>query len=219
MSLDLWTAVDRYVNEHVVGEDDVLREATAACERAGLPPISVTPSQGKLLFLLARLRGAGHVLEIGTLGGYSTIWLARAVAPEGRVVTIEIDPKHADVARANVTRAGVSAIVDIRVGNALDVLPSLGAHEAFDLVFIDADKERVPEYYEWALKLSAPGSLVIVDNVVRDGHLIDASGADPRVQGVRRLHELIAGDSRVQATTIQTVGAKGYDGFSLVLVQ
>ena len=219
MGVELWTAVDRYVNAHVVAEDDVLREATAACERAGLPPISVTPSQGKLLFLLARLRRAGNVLEIGTLGGYSTIWLARAVAPDGQVVTIEIDPKHADVAGANITRAALSPIVDIRVGNALDVLPSLGAHPPFDLVFIDADKEHVPEYYEWALKLSAPGSLVIVDNVVREGHLIDATGADARVQGVRRLHELIAGDSTVQATTIQTVGAKGYDGFTLVLVQ
>jgi predicted O-methyltransferase YrrM len=218
MSLELWTAVDRYVNEQVVGEADALREALAAADRAGLPPIAVTPSQGKLLHLLARLRGARKILEIGTLGGYSTIWLGQALRPGGRLITLEIDPTHAEVARANVARAGLAEIVDIRVGSALDVLPSLDTFAPFDLVFIDADKERVPDYFARAKTLSRSGTLIIVDNVVRDGELINGSSTDPRVRGVRRLHELIANDPSVEATTIQIVGAKGYDGMTIALV-
>ena len=219
MSLDLWTAVDRYVNEQIVGEDDVLRDAVAAADRAGLPQIAVTPNQGKLLYLLARLRGAHRVLEIGTLAGYSTIWLGRALEPGGRLITLELDPKHAQVARNNIARARLADVVDLRVGRALDILPSLKADAPFDLVFIDADKEHVPEYYDWAKTLSGPGAVIVVDNVVREGELIDPSSSDPRVLGVRRLHEIIGRDRAVQATTIQIVGAKGYDGMTIALVR
>ena len=219
MTLDVWTAVDRYVNEQIVGEDDALREAIAAADRAGLPQIAVTPSQGKLLYLLARLRGARNVLEIGTLGGYSTIWLGRAVQPGGRVTSLEIDAKHAKVARENVARAGLADVVTVRIGRALDILPSLKELWPFDFVFIDADKEQVPQYYEWARTLTGPGALIIIDNVVRDGQLIDAATSDPRVRGVRRLHELVSRDAGVEATTIQIVGAKGYDGMTVALVR
>ena len=219
MSLDLWTAVDCYVNEQIVNEDDALREAIAAADRAGLPQIAVTPSQGKLLYLLARLRGARNVLEIGTLGGYSTIWLGRAVQPGGRVTSLEIDVKHAKVARENVARAGLADVVTVRIGRALDILPSLKELWPFDFVFIDADKEQVPQYYEWARTLTGPGALIIIDNVVRDGQLIDAATSDARVRGVRRLHELVSRDAGVEATTIQIVGAKGYDGMTVALVR
>ena len=219
MSLDLWTAVDHYVNEQIVGEDDALRKVIAAADRAGLPQIAVTPSQGKLLYLLARLRGARNVLEIGTLGGYSTIWLGRAVQPGGRVTSLEIDAKHAKVARENVARAGLADVVTVRIGRALDILPSLKELWPFDFVFIDADKEQVPQYYEWARTLTGPGALIIIDNVVRDGQLIDAATSDARVRGVRRLHELVSRDAGVEATTIQIVGAKGYDGMTVALVR
>jgi predicted O-methyltransferase YrrM len=219
MTLDVWTAVDRYVNEQIVGEDDALREAIAAADRAGLPQIAVTPSLGKLLYLLARLRGARNVLEIGTLGGYSTIWLGRAVQPGGRVTSLEIDAKHAKVARENVARAGLADVVTVRIGRALDILPSLKELWPFDFVFIDADKEQVPHYYEWARTLTGPGALIIIDNVVRDGQLIDAVTSDLRVRGVRHLHELVSRDAGVEATTIQIVGAKGYDGMTIALVR
>ncbi len=219
MSEKLWEAVDRYVNEVLVKPDAVLDEALRAGEAAGLPAISVSPSQGKLLSLIARAQGAAAILEIGTLAGYSSIWLARALPPAGKLITLEAEPKHAEVARANVARAGLERRVEIRVGRALDTLPKLAAEGAgpFDLVFIDADKPSIPEYFDWALKLARPGTLIVVDNVVRDGEVIDPHG-DESVQGVRRFHKRLADEPRVSATTIQTVGSKGYDGFTLALV-
>lgn len=218
MSLELWSAVDQYITDTVVAEDHALRAATEAGIAAGVPQISVTPSQGKLLYLLARLQGATTILEIGTLVGYSTIWLGRAVGPKGRVITLEAEPAHAAVARDNIARAGLDKITDIRVGKALDTLPGVESAAPFDFFFIDADKESNPEYFEWAMRLSKPGSLIVIDNVVRDGAVIDAATTDPRVLGVRRLNELISAEPRVSATTIQTVGSKGYDGFTIARV-
>ncbi|MFF7355721.1 MULTISPECIES: O-methyltransferase [Streptomyces] len=220
MSQQTWTAVDDYFNDLLVKEDDALLAAAENSDAAGLPAIQVAPNQGKLLHLLARLRGARRILEIGTLGGYSTIWLARALPEDGRLVTLESDPDYAPVAAANIARAGLDHLVDIRVGKAQDSLPVLEAEEAgpFDLVFIDADKPANPEYLQWALKLTRPGSVIVGDNVVRDGAVTDAASDDPRVQGVRRFTELIAEHPRLTATTLQTVGSKGYDGFTLALV-
>jgi predicted O-methyltransferase YrrM len=218
MSSELWSAVDQYITASVVGEDPVLRAATDATVEAGLPQISVTPGQGKLLYLLARLQGARRVLEVGTLAAYSTIWLARAVGAKGKVITLESDAKHAAVARENIARARLSDIVDVREGRALETLPDVAPDAPFDLIFIDADKPAVPEYFQWALRLSKPGSLIIVDNVVREGAVIDSDSTDPSVIGVRRLHELLAKEPRVSATTIQTVGSKGYDGLTIALV-
>jgi predicted O-methyltransferase YrrM len=220
MNQDQWTAVDRYVTNLVVRPDAALDAALAAGVAAGLPAINVAPNQGKLLHLLARLQGARNILEIGTLAGYSTIWLARALPPDGRQVTLEVDPGHADVARSNIVRAGLSGIVTIRVGRALDTLPQLAAEGAgpFDLTFIDADKVNIPEYFVWALKRSHVGSVIVVDNVVRDGAVIDATSTDANILGVRRLNDLLAAEPRVSATTIQTVGSKGYDGFTLAVV-
>jgi predicted O-methyltransferase YrrM len=219
MSQELWTAVDTYITGLLVPPDDALDAALEASAAAGLPQIAVAPNQGKLLQLLATIRGARTILEIGTLGGYSTIWLARALPPSGRLVTIEVDPAHAQVARTNIERAGMSNRVEVRLGPALEILPTL-AREAgrFDLTFIDADKENIPAYFEWALKLAAPRGLIIVDNVVRDGAVADASSTDPRVLGVRRFNELLRAEPRVSATTIQTVGSKGYDGITIALV-
>ena len=182
--------------------------------------ISVSPNQGNLLMLLAMAQGARRILEIGTLDGYCTIWLARALPADGRMVTLEVNPRHADVARANIARAGLSGIVDLRLGRALDVLPGLAGERRgpFDFIFIDADKASIPEYFAWALKLSRRGSLIVVDNVVRNGAVADAASADPSVQGVRRFNEILAAEPRVSATAIQTVGSKGYDGFALALV-
>ena len=220
MSQELWNSVDAYVNDVVVRQDAMLAEALAASDAAGLPRISVSPSQGKLLHFLARAIGARNILELGTLGGYSTIWLARALTEGGRLVTVEVDPKHAAVAGKNIARAGLTSLVDLRVGRALDVLPQIAAEGRgpFDLVFIDADKAGTPDYFAWALRLARLGSVVIVDNVIRKGAVIDAASADASVEGVRRLNELIATEPRVSATTIQTVGMKGYDGFTLALV-
>lgn len=220
MTDDLWSFVDAYVTDGLVGHDELLEGALERSAAAGLPAISVSPPQGKLLHLLARAMGARRILELGTLGGYSTIWLARALPRGGRVVTLELEEKHAAVARDNVRRAGVARRVEIRLGPALDTLDALIAESAkpFDLVFIDADKPRIPDYYDRALQLTHPGSVIIVDNVVRDGKLADASSDDPNVQGVRKLHDILAHDARVTATTIQTVGSKGYDGFTLALV-
>jgi predicted O-methyltransferase YrrM len=215
-----WTAVDAYITDLLVTPDSALDAALAASEAAGLPSIAVSPAQGKLLQLLAQLQGARKVLEIGTLGGYSTIWLGRAVGPEGRVTTLELDPRHAEVATKNLGRAGLDRVVEVRVGAALDSLARLAAEGAgpFDFIFIDADKESTPAYFEWAVKLSRVGTLIVVDNVVRQGALADPASDDPRVQGVRRLHETVAANPRVSATTIQTVGAKGHDGFLLAVV-
>lgn len=220
MSEDRWTAVDRYIVDVLVGSDPVLDAALQASSAAGLPAIQVSPNQGKLLGLLARLCQARAILEIGTLGGYSTIWLARALAPDGRLITLEIEPSHADVARANVARAGLTQAVQVRLGPALDSLTQLHAEGSgpFDLVFIDADKANIPEYFAWALRLSRPGTVIIVDNVVRNGEIVDQASDDPSIQGVRRLNQLMAGEPRVSATAIQTVGSKGYDGFAIALV-
>jgi predicted O-methyltransferase YrrM len=224
VSAEQWTAVDRYLSLKLVPPDPALDAAVEASAAAGLPSIAVSPAQGKLLFLLARAIGARRILEMGTLGGYSTIWLARALAPQGRVVTLEADPSYAEVARANVAHAGFADIVELRLGPALDTLPKLAAEggDPFDLIFIDADKKNTPNYFTWALELSRPGSLIIADNVIRDGAVIDAASDDSTVQGSRRFHDMLASDyadgKRVSATTIQTVGIKGYDGFTLALV-
>jgi len=224
VSRELWTAVDGYIGERLIGSDQALDAALSASAEAGLPAIAVSPSQGKLLHLLARALGTRTVLELGTLGGYSTIWLGRALPPDGRLVTMEAEAKYAEVARANIARAGLSDLVELRLGRALEVLPQLAAEgpEPFDLVFIDADKQNTPEYFQWALELTRPGSVIVTDNVIRDGALIDISNEDPVVLGGRRFHELLAADrldeQRVSATTIQTVGSKGYDGFTLALV-
>ena len=215
-----WTAVDEYIVDHLVPSDAALDEALRASTAGGLPAINVSPAQGKMLMLFAQLARARAILEIGTLGGYSTIWLARALPPGGRLVTLEYEPKHADVARANFARAGLADVVDLRVGAALDTLPKIAAEARgpFDLVFIDADKPNNPGYFEWALKLTRPGSLIVVDNAIRDGHIVDASNTDPRIQGTRRLYEMLAKEPRVSATAIQTVGSKGYDGFVMAIV-
>lgn len=220
MSTEQWKAVDDYVTGLLVTEDRGLTAAREASEAAGLPPIAVSPPQGKLLHLLARMSGARRILEIGTLGGYSTIWLARALPADGRVVTLELEAKHAAVARGNFARAGVAERIDVRVGRAAGTLEQLAAEgaEPFDFIFIDADKAGIPEYFEWALKLARPGTAIVVDNVVRKGALADADTTDEGVRGVRRFHALLAKETRVSATTIQTVGSKGYDGFTLVLV-
>ena len=220
MTQEVWNAVDAFVDDTLVGHDPVLEAALERSGAAGLPAISVSPPQGKLLHLIARAVKARRILELGTLGGYSTIWLARALGRGGRVVTLELDPKHAAVARENLRHAGFARRVDIRVGDALDTLAALASEggRPFDLVFIDADKPRIPDYFSRSLALSHPGSIIIVDNVVREGKLADASSDDANVQGVRRLHEMLAHEERVSATTIQTVGAKGYDGFTVALV-
>jgi len=219
MNETIWADVDRYIGDTVVPQDEVLTEAIRASEAAGLPSIAVSASQGTLLHIIARAMGTRSALEIGTLGGYSTIWIARALLGGGHMITLEADPKHAEVARANIARAGFAEIVDVRLGKALDTLPKLKAENQgpFDLVFIDADKVNIPQYYEWSLKLTRPGSLIVVDNVVRDGGLINPNG-DESVQGVRKLHEILTNDKRVSATTIQTVGSKGWDGVTFALV-
>ena len=218
---ETWSKVDRYLDALFVGDDPALDAALEASKEAGLPAIAVAPTQGKLLYLLARLQGARRILEIGTLGGYSTIWLARALPPEGRLITLESLPRHAEVARANIARAKLAAKVEVRVGQALATLPLLAAEKAgpFDVVFIDADKPNNPAYLEWALKLTSKGSLIIGDNVVREGRVADARSSDPGVQGVQRFNELLAAEPRVTATAIQTVGVKGYDGFAVALVK
>lgn len=218
MSQDLWNAIDAYVTEQVVREDDALRAATRATVDAGLPQIAVAPNQGKLLYLLAKLVAAKRILEIGTLAGYSTIWLARGLSRGGTIITLEADEKHAAVARENFRRAKLGKVVDLRVGKALDTLPTIPKSPRFDLVFIDADKANIPDYFGWALKLTRKGGLVIVDNVVREGAILDATSEDASVRGVRRLNEMIARNTRVSATTIQTVGSKGHDGFTIALV-
>jgi predicted O-methyltransferase YrrM len=220
MDKDPWTAVDEYLIAHLIPADPALDAALSDSEAAGLPAINVTPNLGKFLHLMAKLQNAKNILEIGTLGGYSTIWLARALAPGGRLVTLEVDPKHARVAQANITRAGLAGIVDLRLGRALDTLPELETEDSgpFDLVFIDADKENCAPYFDWAIKLSRPVGLIVVDNVIRRGEIVDPASADPRVQGVRRLFDLIACEKRIFATALQTVGSKGHDGFIIARV-
>jgi len=220
MTQERWTAVDSYITGLLHAPDPALDAALADSEAAGLPSIAVTPPQGKLLTLLALGVKARNILEIGTLGGYSTICLARALSPGGRLITLEYEPKHAAVARANIARAGLADAVEVRVGRALDTLPELAAEGRgpFDMIFIDADKPGYSEYLAWAVKLSRRGTLIIADNVVRDGEVIDPNSTDVMVQGIRRFYEALAAESRVNATTIQTVGAKGYDGFTIAVV-
>jgi predicted O-methyltransferase YrrM len=216
-----WTAVDEYVTGLVVKPDAALDEALDATAGAGMPAIAVSAPQGKLLGLLARIRGARQILEMGTLGAYSTIWLARALPAGGHLISLEVDPRHAEVARANLAAAGLDRVAEVRVGPALETLPKLAEEGVgpFDLVFIDADKANIPAYFDWSVRLSRPGTVIVVDNVVRNGALLDDSGQRPEVVGVRRLHEQLAVDQRVTATTIQTVGTKGYDGFTLAVVE
>jgi predicted O-methyltransferase YrrM len=220
MTQERWTAVDSYITGLLHAPDPALDAALADSEAAGLPSIAVTPPQGKLLTLLALGVKARNILEIGTLGGYSTICLARALPPGGRLITLEYEPKHATVARANIARAGLADVVEVRVGRAQDTLPKLAAEGRgpFDMIFIDADKPGYSDYLAWAVKLSRRGTLIIADNVVRDGEVIDPNSDDEMVQGIRRFYEALAAESRVSATTIQTVGAKGYDGFTIAVV-
>ena len=220
MSADRWEAVDRYVTDLFEPPDEVLDAALAASRDAGLPPINVSPVQGRLLHLLARAVGARQVLELGTLGGYSTIWLARALPPDGRVVTLEAEARHADVARANFARAGLTERIELHLGAALDTLPRLvdAGRGPFDFVFVDAHKPEYADYLPWVLSLSRPGTLIIADNIVRAGKVADASSDDANVQGVRRFNERLAAESRVTATVVQMVGSKGYDGFALAIV-
>ncbi|MFJ1894902.1 MULTISPECIES: O-methyltransferase [unclassified Streptomyces] len=220
MSQARWAEVDDYFNALLLGPDEALEAAVEASEKAGLPAIQVAANQGKLLNLLTRLQGARTVLEIGTLGGYSTIWLARALPAGGSVVTLEADPECAEVARRNIERAGLAEVVEVRVGPALDTLPLLAeqGYGPFDVVFIDADKPSNPDYLAWSLKLTRPGSLIVADNVVRDGEVADAGSEDPKVRGVRRFTELVAAEPTLTATALQTVGAKGYDGLLMALV-
>ena len=221
MNQDQWKAVDNYLAGLLVPPDTALDAALEASTTAGLPPINVSPTHGKLLHLLATMQGARRILEIGTLGAYSTIWLARALPPDGRLITLEADSKHADVARRNIARAGLEGIVELRLGKALDTLPQIaaGKNGPFDLIFIDADKQNIPRYFDWALRLSRSGTLIVVDNVVRGGAVVDAATEDTNVQGVRQFLDIVAREARVSATAIQTVGLKGYDGFALALVK
>jgi predicted O-methyltransferase YrrM len=215
---DQWNAVDGYIEEQLVGRDDALDAALRESTAAGLPPIAVSPAQGKLLYLLAKSIHARRILEIGTLGAYSTIWLARALPADGQLVSLEVSPHHASVATANIARAVLGSIASVRVGPALETLPTLRSEAQFDFFFIDADKANIPEYVQHSIELAHSGSVIVVDNVVRDGALADASSRDESVLGVRRMHDMLRSEKRVSATTIQTVGAKGYDGFSLIVV-
>ncbi len=217
---DLWTTVDLHLTKTLLPPDPALDAVRAANAAANLPAIDVAPNQGKFLHLLAKMMGARRILEIGTLGGYSTIWLARALPPGGRLITLEFDPHHAEVARSNIARAGLSDVVELRLGPAVETLAQLVAErtERFDLIFIDADKPSYPHYLDFALQLSRPGTVILGDNVIRDGEVANSNSTDPRVQGVRQFLEKMAANPRLSATALQTVGSKGYDGFSMALV-
>jgi len=220
MAQDQWTAVDDYISDKLVKPFPPLDGVQEACAAAGLPAISVSPPQGKLLKILAQIRGARSILEIGTLGGYSTIWLGYWMQRDGRLITLESDAKHAEVATANIARAGLADRVEVRLGLAMDSLREIKKNEEgpFDFVFIDADKPSIPDYFWWALRLTRRGAIIIVDNVVREGEVVDAESKDASVQGVRKFMDNLAGESRVSATAIQTVGVKGYDGFAIAVV-
>jgi predicted O-methyltransferase YrrM len=220
MTQEIWESVDEYFGELLVREDEALKLAVVSSTAANLPPIQVSAAQGKFLHLLARIIGARKILEIGTLGGYSTIWLARALPDGGKIVTLEVSQKHADLALKNLAQAGVNGKAELRLGKALDTLPKLSAEGRgpFDLIFIDANKSNMPEYFEWALHLSRPGSVIVADNVVRKGAILDANSDDADIQGVRRFVEMAAREKRVSSTVLQTVNAKGYDGFAVLLV-
>jgi len=220
MAQDQWTAVDSYIEKLFIAPDFALEAALDSSKAAGLPTINVSPAQGKLLNLLARMQGAHKILELGTLGGYSTIWLARALPADGRLISLEIDPKRAEIARANIARAELASVVEIRVGRATDSMQRLLAESSgpFDLIFIDADKPGYAEYLQWALKLSRAGTLILADNVIRKGAVADPTSADENVQGIRKFNEALAAEKRVTTSVIQTVGSKGYDGLALILV-
>jgi predicted O-methyltransferase YrrM len=220
MEKETWTQVDRYMNDKLLGSDPVLEAALKDSDTAGLPSIHVSPSQGKFLQLLAQGMNARRILEIGTLAGYSTICLARALPPDGHLISLEYEEKHAAVARSNIARAGLAGIVEVIVGPALEQLPKLKAGKAasFDLIFIDADKQGYPDYFPWALRLAHRGTLIVADNVVRNGEVINAKSSNAGVPGVRRFIELVASEPRVSATVVQTVGSKGYDGFLIARV-
>ena len=215
-----WAEIDRYLSKAVIPPDPILEHALAAAHKAGLPAIQVSPQQGKLLMLLAQMVGAQRILEIGTLAAYSTIWLGRALPPQGKLITLEADPKHAEVARSNIARANLADLVEVRIGRALDALPKLAAENvaAFDMFFIDADKKNIPAYFTWCLRLSHPGSVIVVDNVVRDGAVIDPHAQEAGIQGIRRFFEMAAAEPRVVGTALQTVGVKGHDGFAIFRV-
>lgn len=220
MTQELWTEVDRFLASRLLPADPVLEAILQASSAAGLPAINVSPTQGKFLHLLALIQGAKSILEVGTLGGYSTVWLARALSPGGRIVTLEADPAHAAIARANFERAGLAAMIELRLGLAAETLPQLQkeGRGPFDFVFIDADKPSTPEYFQWALRLTRPGSVIVVDNVVRKGAVANAASEDASVRGVQRFLELASAEPRVSGTALQTVGGKGYDGFAVLLV-
>jgi predicted O-methyltransferase YrrM len=221
MAQDLWTAVDNYIADLFIEHDSALEAALDSSNAAGLPTINVSPAQGKLLHLLARVQGAHKILELGTLGGYSTIWLARALPPDGQLISLEVDPRHAEIARANIARAGLAHAVEIVVGRAADSLQKLSVEGRgpFDLIFIDADKPSYAEYLQWSLKLSQPGTLILADNVIRKGAVADPASTDENVQGIRKFNEVLAAEKRVTTSVIQTVGSKGYDGLALILVR
>ncbi|HTA57606.1 MAG TPA: O-methyltransferase [Candidatus Baltobacteraceae bacterium] len=220
MTQDVWEAVEHYFDKVLVAQDSALEDALATAAAEKLPAIQVSSGQGKLLHLLARILGARKILEIGTLGGYSTIWMARALPEGGRLITLEAEPKHADVARKNFARAGVENKVELRMGKALDTLPQIAAERVgpFDLFFIDANKSNMPEYFEWSLKLARKGSVIIADNVVRGGAVLEADSKDADIQGVRRFLEIVGKEKRVSGTALQTVSTKSYDGFAMVVV-
>lgn len=221
MNQEIWTAVDSYFVNSLIPAEPALDAALRDSNAADLPQINVTPNQGKFLQLLVQIQGARKVLEIGTLGGYSTIWMARALPKDGRLISLEVNPAHAAVAQANIARAGLADIVEIRIGKAVETMARLVQEGLgpFDFIFIDADKPSNPAYLEWSLKLSRPGTVIVCDNVVRNGSVIDANSPDPTINGVRRYFELLAKNPRLSSTAIQTVGSKGYDGFSLAIVQ
>jgi predicted O-methyltransferase YrrM len=220
MTQDVWEAVEHYFDKVLVAQDSALEDALATAAAEKLPAIQVSSVQGKLLHLLARILDARKILEIGTLGGYSTIWMARALPEGGRIITLEADPRHADVARKNFSRAGVASKVELRLGKALDTLPKIAAEGLgpFDLFFIDANKSNMPEYFEWSLKLARKGSVIIADNVVRGGAVLEADSKDADIQGVRKFLEMVGKEKRVSGTAMQTVSTKNYDGFAMVLV-
>ncbi|MEM6280764.1 MAG: O-methyltransferase [Chloroflexota bacterium] len=221
MSQEQWTAVDAYFDGLFIGEDPIQEAVLADSDAAGLPKINVAPNQGKLLMLLAQIQGAKAILEVGTLGGYSTIWLGRALPADGHLVTLEYDQKHAEVARKNIERAGMTDKVEVRVGLAVDHLAGLvdEGHDPFDMIFLDADKVNYPNYLTWSLRLSRPGTLIVADNVVRDGEVVNGGSDDENVIGVRQFSQMLAEEPRVDSIALQTVGSKGYDGFALIRVR
>ena len=218
---ELWAAVDAYIAQNLIPSDPILEETLKANVEAGLPSIDVSPTQGKFLYLITKIKGARRILEVGTLGGYSTIWLARALPHDGKIITLELNPKHAEIAAKNIARAGLTSRIEQRIGPALESLAQLHSEsvEPFDLIFIDADKPNNPNYLDWAIRLSHPGTIIITDNVIREGGILKADDPDPTIQGTRRFFEKLGSDPRLEATALQTVGCKKHDGFAVAIVQ